>query len=135
MLQGRGVEICPSLDYGSTLYKLKAKGAAYGYGYNLLLGKNSVNIGVVSKPEQTALFADCAQVNDFQLPATPDNPMLEEFYFFNTSEQTVHFRHKKRANAVFCDGHVEFQTAAGGSLDERLPSETIGRLLDEVVIP
>src|SRR5690606_9983523 len=33
-LLGRGVEVCPSLDYKDPLMKLKATGAAYGYGYN-----------------------------------------------------------------------------------------------------
>ena len=36
-LQGRGVEICPALDYSSPRFKLKARGAAYGYGVNLHL--------------------------------------------------------------------------------------------------
>ena len=31
-LQGRGIEICPSLNYLSAQFKLKATGAAYGYG-------------------------------------------------------------------------------------------------------
>jgi hypothetical protein len=33
-VQGLGVEICPSLNYASGHFKMKAKGAAYGYGYN-----------------------------------------------------------------------------------------------------
>src|SRR6185312_13617311 len=36
-LQGRGVELCPSLNYAMAHFKLKATGAAYGYGYNLHL--------------------------------------------------------------------------------------------------
>jgi prepilin-type N-terminal cleavage/methylation domain-containing protein/prepilin-type processing-associated H-X9-DG protein len=135
MLQGRGVEICPSLDYAGTVYKLKARGAAYGYAYNFFLGRNSIDIATVKRTDQIALFADGGQVNDFQLPASPDHPMLEEFYFFNTSEQTVHFRHRRRANVVFCDGHVEMEPPALGSLDERLSGETIGRLRDEIVKP
>ena len=134
-LQGRGVEICPSLDYASTIYKLKAKGAAYGYGYNLLLGRTPLAIASLRQPEQTALFADCAQVNDFQLPASPDNPMLEEFYFFDAVEQTVHFRHKQRSNVIFCDGHVDTEAPAPESLDQRLPTETIGRLRVEIIQP
>ena len=31
-LQGRGVEICPALNYAMAQFKLKANGAAYGYG-------------------------------------------------------------------------------------------------------
>jgi len=40
-LQGRGVEVCPSMDYSSTLYKYKLEGAATSYGYNFYLGKKS----------------------------------------------------------------------------------------------
>src|SRR5688572_12178562 len=36
-LGGRGVELCPMLNYAMAKFKLKATGAAYGYGYNLHL--------------------------------------------------------------------------------------------------
>src|SRR5581483_6454145 len=32
-----GIDICPSLNYASAQFKLKATGAAYGYGYDLSL--------------------------------------------------------------------------------------------------
>lgn len=132
-LQSRGVEICPSLDYASTLYKLKAKAAAYGYGYNRFLGAQSV--ATLAKPVGLVLFADSAQVNDFQLPASPDNPMLEEFYYVDDFAQTVHFRHNKRAATIFCDGHVDFERPAPDSLDTRLPGQTIGRLRTAILKP
>ena len=34
---GTGVEVCPRLDFINDRFKLKATGAAYGYGYNLHL--------------------------------------------------------------------------------------------------
>ena len=37
----------------------------------------------IRQPAGTALFADAAQVNDFQDPATPANPMLEEWYYLD----------------------------------------------------
>jgi len=132
-LQGRGVEICPSLNYADTIYKLKATGAAYGYGYNIHLEDRSMTM--ISRPTETALFADAAQVNDFQAPASPDHPMLEEFYYFDELWPTVHFRHKARGNTVFCDGHVFAESPAAGSLDLRLPGETIGTLRLEITIP
>jgi len=132
-LQGRGVEICPSLDYANTLYKLKAKAAAYGYGYNRELSGRFM--GSVRDTTQTALFADCAQVNDFQLPASPDHPMLEEFYYIDDWEVTVHFRHRKKANVSFCDGHVGTEEPAPGSLDLRMAGETIGRLRSVLLSP
>ncbi len=36
-LGGKGVETCPSLVYVDSRFKLKATGAAFGYGYNLHL--------------------------------------------------------------------------------------------------
>jgi len=134
-LQGTGVEICPSLDYGSSIYKYKAQGAAYGYGYNLYLGQTSISLSRVTHPSDTILLADAAQVNDFQAPASPDHPMLEEFYYVDADESSgypnAHFRHQRKANAVFCDGHVDRETPVPGSIDERLPGQWIGRLRPE----
>jgi prepilin-type processing-associated H-X9-DG protein/prepilin-type N-terminal cleavage/methylation domain-containing protein len=131
-LGGRGVEVCPSLDYTSRLFKLKATGAAYGYGYNIYLSKPTtqppIKIQRVTRPADVALFADAGQVNDFQEPASPTNPLLEEFYYLSDSEATVHFRHQRRANVLYCDGHVDGERPAPGSLDLRLPGETVGRL-------
>jgi len=132
-LQGRGVEICPSLNYAGTIYKLKAQGAAYGYGYNRLL--SALSMQLVRRPTDTALFVDSAQVNDFQLPASPEHPMLEEFYYIDDLAQTVHFRHRQQANTSFCDGHIARERPAAGSLDGRLAGEVIGRLPSELIIP
>ncbi len=140
-LGGKGVEICPSLNYRTANFKLKAAGAAYGYGYNLLLSSPTAqprfDIGKLRHPSNTGLLADCGQVNTFQAPASVNNPMLEEFYYFstNTTEATVHFRHQALANAVFCDGHAAWQKPAANSLDSRLPGQVIGRLSPEVVLP
>ena len=76
-----------------------------------------------------------AQVNDFQDPASPDHPLLEEFYYVDAGDESdypnAHFRHRRRANAVFCDGHVDGEAPAPGSLDERMPGQFVGRLRAE----
>jgi prepilin-type processing-associated H-X9-DG protein len=54
--------------------------------------------------------------------------MLEEFYYINTTEPTVHFRHSGQANVLFVDGHTGRARPAPNSLDTRLPGQTIGRL-------
>ena len=59
--------------------------------------------------------------------------MLEEFYYINEVEPTVHFRHGKAANVVFCDGHVGREEPVAGSLDQWLPSEWVGRLRADVL--
>ena len=136
-LQSSGVEICPSLDYNNALYKYKARGAAYGYGYNLNLGESSINTSRISQPSDTVLMADAAQVNDFQAPASPDNPMVEEFYYVDADDgggyPNAHFRHQKQANVLFADGHVDREKPVPDSIDPRLPSQSIGWLRPEIL--
>jgi len=133
-LQGRGIELCPALNYAPSQFKLKANGAAYGYGYNLYFSappsQPAINISRVNCPTDTVLLADAAQVNTFQAPASKSNPLLEEFYYVSTNrgEATAHFRHAQRANAVFCDGHVAPERMEAGSLDQNLPAQFVGRL-------
>ncbi len=137
-LSGRGVDVCPAFTYNSSRVKLKATGASYGYGYNLSLSvplnDPAVNISHISRLSELVVMADAAQVNTFQAPASPERPMLEEFYYLSTNEPTVHFRHQQKANAVFADGHVSGEKPARSSLDEALPGEVIGRLETRLLI-
>ncbi len=135
-----GVTLCPALQYSLQEFKLKATGAAYGYGYNLRLSvpltQAAIPISRVARPTEIALFADAAQVNTFQAPASPANPMLEEFYYIDVGEATAHFRHRKLAEVAFCDGHVRPAFPAPGTLDLRLPDQVIGQLAsDNLVFP
>jgi len=88
-LRVHAIGICPALNYSLSQFKLKATGAAYGYGYNRFLSapesQPPIKISQVKGPSETALFADAAQVNDFQAPASKANPMLEEWYYIDTS--------------------------------------------------
>jgi len=139
-LRGRGVELCPSLKYALAQFKLKAEGAAYGYGCNIHLcvwpNQTPVKMSKVARMSDSALLADAAQVNTFQPPASRSNPMLEEFYYVSTNrnEATAHFRHAQRANVVFCDGHVAMEKPEPGSLDPNLPSQFVGRLRPEILV-
>ena len=136
-LQEGGVELCPSLRYADAQFKLKAKGAAYGYGYNLHFSAPTkqppVNLNRLKRPSDTAVFADAAQVNTFLAPASPANPLLEEFYYVNATEPTAHFRHATFANVAFADGHVAGESPVAGSLDPNLPAERVGRLRTEIL--
>ena len=138
-LQGRGVELCPSLNYALAQFKLKAKGAAYGYGYNLQLSSGvnqpAKRVSYITRPSDIALLADSAQVNTFQPPASLENPMLEEFYYVNTNrnEATAHFRHAQKASVVFCDGHVAMEQMEDSSLDQKLPTQSGGRLKQAIL--
>jgi prepilin-type N-terminal cleavage/methylation domain-containing protein/prepilin-type processing-associated H-X9-DG protein len=129
----RGVEVCPSLNYSARFFKLKATGAAYGYGYNRHL--SATNLTAAGRLQDLILFADAAQVNDFQPPASPENPMLEEFYYVSADEPnpTAHFRHRHAANVVFCDLHVDREKPVPGSIDVRLAEEWVGKLRAEAL--
>jgi len=132
-LKGRGVELCPAFNYGLSQFKLKGSTATYGYGYNLNL--SGININRVKNSAATALMADAAQVNTWQDPASPSNPLLEEWYYVDesTNPPNGHFRHAQKANAAFCDGHAAAERFVPGSLDPNMPSQFVGRLRAEIL--
>jgi prepilin-type processing-associated H-X9-DG protein len=116
-----GVEVCQSLWRlrGKSYFRPKYNGASFGYGYNIygLAGKR---ISQVANPSQTILFADAAQVNTFQAPASTSNPMLEEFPYIappGVDRAQTHFRHNGVACVLFVDGHAEAMQAYSGTYD------------------
>jgi prepilin-type processing-associated H-X9-DG protein len=127
------IEQCPCFNYHSADWKPKFNGASWGYGYNWLLGggpsgRNRIHRSAIAHPASVVVFGDCAQVNTFQSPASPDNPMLEEFYIINERDRTIHFRHHNRANFLFADGHVDSLPLEPGTEDRRIKGETLGRI-------
>jgi len=145
-LNGSEVRLCPTLYATPAQFKLKGDGMIFSYGYNFYLSAPTntptVNVKIIKRPTETALFADAAQINDFQDPASPDNPMLEEWYYLdvNTNFSSAnyypngHFRHSQRANAAFCDGHVGMESMVPGSLDKKLPNQFAGQLRPEILL-
>jgi len=139
-LGGSDVRLCPALNAASPQFKLKATNVVFSYGCNsqLFVSTNQPrkNVAGLMHPSQIASFADAAQVNTFQLPASRSNPMLEEFYYVSTNrnEATAHFRHSRRANVVFCDGHVGTESIDPGSLDRNLPAQFVARLRPAILI-
>jgi prepilin-type processing-associated H-X9-DG protein len=133
------VRTCPEFNYRMAEFKLKAMGASYGYGYNLHLSpapnKPRIKISNLSRPAEIAVFADAAQVNDFQAPASPERPMLEEFYYISANDPTTHFRHKGSAQVAYCDGHVAAQKPLANSADQRLPKANVARLPEFLLAP
>jgi len=144
-LTGSDVRLCPTMGNALSQFKLKATNMAFSYGYNFYLstppGKPAINAAKLPRPAQTALFADAAQVNNFQAPASPSNPMLEEFYYLDLETNysspdnypNGHFLHDRKANVVFCDGHVALETFVPGSIDRRLPGQFVGQLSPEIL--
>jgi prepilin-type N-terminal cleavage/methylation domain-containing protein/prepilin-type processing-associated H-X9-DG protein len=144
-LNGSDVRLCPSLGYALAQFKLKADGVVFSYGYNFYLSvpteRPPVNISRLRQPAQTALIADAAQVNNFQAPASPANPMIEEWYYLDLETNYAsannypngHFRHSQRANVAFCDSHVGVERFVPGSIDPQLPSQLVGQLRPEIL--
>jgi prepilin-type N-terminal cleavage/methylation domain-containing protein/prepilin-type processing-associated H-X9-DG protein len=144
-LGGSDVRLCPALYATPSQFKLKGDSAIFSYGYNFYLSAPAtappVTANQIKHPTVTALFADAAQVNDFQDPASPQNPLVEEFYYLDdeTSQPisnyypNCHFRHLQRANVTFADGHVDLEKPVAGSIDQRLPNQFIGQLRPEIL--
>ncbi|MEM6911274.1 MAG: prepilin-type N-terminal cleavage/methylation domain-containing protein [Verrucomicrobiota bacterium] len=121
------VEICPSFRYDAEHFSPKFAGASFGYGYNWWLGGKWRGQPVVSQfriedPARTIVFGDCAQVKPF------GGQGIEEFYIIDEREVTVHFRHNKKANFLFADGHIESFSPYPGTIDSRSQEELIGRI-------
>ncbi|MCS1409908.1 MAG: hypothetical protein M2R45_03095 [Verrucomicrobia subdivision 3 bacterium] len=147
-LQSRGIKQCPAFDYRHPKYKPKATGAAYGYGYNLHLSASEARmptendtmrlVSQIQRPTDIALFADAAQINDFQAPASFDNPLVEEFYYVSNGGSAYangHFRHRQKAAVAYIDGHAGSVDPAPKSRDLRLPAMNLARLPKHNLIP
>jgi len=138
-LHGTGTRLCPSFDYTSPLFKLKGTNVIFSYGCNsyFFAGPNQTPVAASSlrHPADTVFFADAAEVNNFQAPASASHPMFEEFYYVdtNTAYPNGHFRHDQMANVIVADGHADLEKPVPGSLDPRVPSQFIGRLRPEIL--
>ena len=126
-------------------FKPKYANGYFGFGVNTELtggptGQETAKLRRISqleRPGRIALFATCAQINTFQAPASAKRPMLEEFYFFNTSDcrNTVHFRHGQKALVAFADGSIQEVPGDSARWDRRLPGAAIGPLPDAMILP
>ena len=148
-LHGEDVRLCPSPAWNSPQFKLKGTNVIFSYGCNAYLFvaqtvpqvKLPVSANKISRPADTALFADAAQVNTFQPPASVASPLFEEFYYLDLQTNYAspnntpngHFRHAQKANVAFADGHVNVEKPVAGSLDKRLPNQFIGQLRPEIL--
>jgi len=126
-------------------FKPKFANGYFGFGVNTELtggplgqdGNRLRRISQLERPGRTALFATCAQINTFQAPASGKKPMLEEFYFFNTTDcrNTIHFRHGQKALVAFADGSIQEVPGDSARWDRRLPGAAIGPLPESMILP
>lgn len=123
----------PSFTRDGNVFKPKYGSTHFAYGYNMLLAGRSLLS--FTHPGQTPVFATCAQVNTFQAPASARKPMVEEFYYFNTTERTVHFRVGGNAMVGYADGSAGYLPMMAGTLDSRMPRANIGRFDPTLVTP
>ena len=123
----------PSFTRVGNVFKPKYGHTHFAYGYNLLLpGKNVLGF---DHPGRVPMFATCAQVNTFQAPASVKHPMAEEFYYFNTTEKTIHCRIGGNAMVGYADGSAGYLPMMPGTLDSRLPAANIGQLDPSLITP
>jgi prepilin-type N-terminal cleavage/methylation domain-containing protein/prepilin-type processing-associated H-X9-DG protein len=144
-LHGSDVRLCPSPAWNSPQFKPKGTNVIFSYGCNsfLFAAQNQSPGGAakISRPADTVLYADAAQVNIFQPPASAGNPMFEEFYYLDletnysnpNNQPNGHFRHSQKASVTFADGHVALENPVAGSIDKRLPNQFIGQLRPEIL--
>jgi prepilin-type processing-associated H-X9-DG protein len=144
-LHGSDVRLCPSPAWSSPQFKLKGTNGIFSYGCNSYVfaaqNQRPVGGGKISHPADTALYADAAQVNTFQTPASVGNPMFEEWYYLDletnyanfNNQPNGHFRHSQTANVTFADGRVDLEKPVSGSIDKRLPGQCIGQLRPEIL--
>jgi prepilin-type N-terminal cleavage/methylation domain-containing protein len=131
-----GMRPDPSLKFAGRPLKPKYQFGYVGVGYNVYLGggwRNGVGMRYfeLENPHQTVVFATSAQVNTFQRPASPSNPMIEDFYGFDSgdtgNQASIHFRHHGKAMVVYATGNADFLEMDESTRDMRAPEANVGR--------
>ena len=141
-LHGIDVRLCPVLNQAANpQFKPKGTNTIFSYGCNRYLfgspAQPSINVKRISRPTETAVFADAASVDDF-LQADAE---VKEWYYLDLQTNyasannypNAHFRHAQKANVTFADGHVGLEQAIEGSYDKRMPNQSIGQLRPEIL--
>lgn len=139
------VRLCPSPVWTFPQFELKGSNVIFSYGCNSFVfggpGHSVLNAVKIMHPADTVIMADAAEVNNFQPPASVLNPMFEEWYYVDLETNysspnnypNAHFRHSRKANVTFADGHVDKEDYMPGSIDPRLPSLFIGQLPPKIL--
>ncbi len=135
----KGMRPDPSFALQGNVFKPKFENGYVGVGYNIEIGggffgsASCLNYGALSDPTKVVVFSTTAQVNDFQSPASPAHPMVEEFYSFDKGDgaqgryPSIHFRHNGKAMVSFATGNVGLLSMDESTRDSRMPKANVGR--------
>lgn len=139
------VRLCPSPVWNLPQFERKGTNVIFSYGCNSFVfggpGHAVLNAVKIRHPADSMIMSDSAEVNDFQPPASFSNPMFEEWYYVDVETNysspnnfpNAHFRHSRKANVTFADGHVNMEAYVPGSIDPRLPTLFIGQLPPQIL--
>ena len=115
-----------ALDSEHYKRKFTTNWTTYGHPLKLMNPTEPVRVQQMTKPAETVAFADAAQINRFQAPATPTRPLFEQWYYVARAEATMHYVHDATANASMYDGHVR-PLAPTSDLIDLFPEAPVGR--------
>ena len=141
-LNGSDVRLCPVLNRAANpQFYPKGANTIFSYGCNQYVfpapAQPPVSDSRIRRPTETALFADAASVDNFLQPVAElkewYNLNLQTNYASGNNYPNAHFRHSKRANVTFADGHVDLESMVSGSNDRHLPNQNVGQLRSEIL--
>lgn len=140
-----GIRPDPSFRLGGKAFKPKYQSGYIGIGYNVLLGggwrldkagddkDNPYSYWSLTDPGKVVVFSTAAQINILQRPASPKNPMIEEFYGFDEggppwkNPPSIHFRHHGYAMVAYANGSAGLLPMEESTRDGSAPKANIGR--------
>lgn len=129
------IEICPAYPLDSARYKPKfaTNWTTYGHPLQLMDINRPTRLGDLQQPGNTPAFVDASQINTFQSPASPANPMFEQWHYISRFDQTVLYLHSGSANAAMYDGHVKAIEPEFG-VDQRIVDAPVGRPPSDLIL-
>lgn len=126
---------CPEFPYDSSCYYPKFAARSASYGFNLALGTANAKVATkrradyANRTSKVFVFADGAHFDG--------NPGVNEGHYIDyvadvSSPMTMgglgHFRHNRRANVLYIDGHVEPQLPRGAPCPRKVCGGPVGNL-------
>jgi len=122
------IEVCPAYPTDHNRYKPKytTNWTTYAHPLELMVPGDPARRDRIDKPARTVAFADAAQKNFWQAPASPANPMFEQWYYLSPGGRFVLYHHTGSANVAAFDGHVTVMRP-DAPVDETFTGAPLGR--------